>query len=106
MRVKLARWLPILACLLLVTVGCLHAFAVYAARGRRSAAANPRVYDFRPGTVAGGAGPRRPLGSLAPDTALPTLESYLQIPTRNITTVRLAAYRGKSPVVLLLTGYT
>ncbi|MHB0938956.1 MAG: hypothetical protein ACYDCO_23780 [Armatimonadota bacterium] len=69
------------------------------------AAPNQPVYDYRPGTEAAGAGPARPLGSRAPDLALPTLESYLP-GAKTVELKRLSAYRGKRPVVLIATGYT
>jgi len=70
-----------------------------------SFAANQSIFDYRPGTDAATAGPARPVGSLAPDLALPTLQSYL--PGANTVELkRISDYRGKRPVVLLLTGYT
>jgi|GEM_PF-2380034 len=69
------------------------------------AAANQPVYDYRPGDDAATAGPARAVGSLAPDMALPTLHSYLP-GAKNVELKRLSDYRGKRPVVLLLTGYT
>lgn len=69
------------------------------------AAPNQPVYDYRPGTDTAGAGPARPLGSRAPDLALPTLQSYLP-GAKTVELKRLSAYRGKRPVVLIFTGYT
>lgn len=71
----------------------------------RQAAPNQPVYDYRPGTEIAGAGPARPLGSRAPDLALPTLPSYLP-GAKTVELKHLSAYRGKRPVVLILTGYT
>ena len=54
-----------------------------------------------------GAGPARPVGSPAPDFVLPLLRSYLKTgDVAKASTVRLSSFRGKMPVVLILTGYT
>jgi len=79
--------------------------ALIASFTRLLAAPNQPVYDYRPGTDAAGAGSARPVGSRAPDFALPILQSYLP-GAKSIELQRLSAFRGKRPVVLLLTGYT
>jgi len=66
---------------------------------------NPQVYDFRPDT--GDSGPCLPVGTLAPDFILPTLESVLKIADADAPpTVRLSSFHGKQPLVLFLSGYT
>ena len=86
------RRAPVILALLLLLSGLL-------------AAPNQPVYDYRPGTEAAGAGPPRAVGSRAPDLTLPTLASYLP-GAQKVEMKRLSAYRGKRPVVLILTGYT
>ena len=97
----LDRMNRILICIAILLAGMLAAFSASAT----SKAANPAIYDYRPGVEAAGAGPARPCGSLVPDIALPTLQSYLS-PGAPVKTVRLSSYRGKKPLVLIFTTYT
>ena len=95
--------------LLLVSLIVLGGVSLPYARASADAAAprNQPIYDLRPGVRSLGAGPARPVGSMAPACALPTMESYLSLPPKTPPdTVQIANYRGKQPVVLLLTGFT
>lgn len=85
--------------------------SLYAAMGLAlmlaAGARNQQVYDYRLGLAALGPGPARPVGSLAPDVALPRLPSFVARGGKPpVLAATLSAYRGRRVVVLLLTGYT
>ena len=93
---------PFLSQLCRVLSVCILTFAALLA-----AAANQRVYDYRLGQADLGAGPPRPLGSLAPDFTLPQLLSYIaRKGAPPVATTTLSSFRGKKVVVLIMTGYT
>lgn len=101
LMVNSTRWISVLLFLLAVVAGSAAAYAA------SDTVPNQPVYDFRLGQPALGPGPARPLGSLAPDFTLPTLQSYLPSgQPSTVQTVRLSAFRGKESVVLLFTGHT
>ncbi len=93
--------------MLTVAAGSLSALIAHAATGQTAHVQNQTVYDFRLGQSDIGPGPARPLGSMAPDFVLPTLNSYLNSAANPaVNTVRLSDFRGKKSVVLLFTGHT
>ncbi len=98
---SLSRWITVFVLLLTAVVGSV------ASSTSPGAVSNQTVYDFRLGQAALGPGPALPIGSMAPDFSLPTLQSYLpEGKNPAVQTVRLSTFRGKKSVVLLFTGHT
>jgi hypothetical protein len=67
---------------------------------------NQPVYDFRPGNPDIDSGPAYAVGTMAPDFAVPEIQSLLHAAEQSIHKVRLSAYRGKQPLVLICSSYT
>lgn len=97
----------IIARALQVLVGLVMLFTGVLLASRANATPNPPVYDYSPGLAEASAGPQRPIGSLAPDLALPSMESCISnTPYEKLPLTRLSSFRGKKPVVLIFSAFT